>query len=456
LTISNREEQYSRRLHRVFLGIVVEPDNNGATRSTPGQSIGTEATGLAALLDQLNRDQEVVARVIAEAVRREVKEYTAFTGPEQFAYVVDDTQGHLQTFVRCAPSGRMPDAGELSFITSLAQLRAAAGFPLEAMLHAFRVGHRVLWDWLVDQVEDGRKGEVALAITPFMHEYLGVVTRRLTETYVEAVRTSVADADKDRRDLFEALLRREEPWRTQPLAQALGIESDVQYVVIVARVGSSEPSGRNELLRRAADVMRRRLLAAGAEALPILREDEVVLLVPWAADHRRVLRTAVEPTAVSLAQMYGGRLVAGGSMACDGLAEVSRGYQEARLAMERAAATGAFVALADASLYESLLALCGPSLQRRLPSWVGELAAEGAPEQSDLIRTLLSYLGANLSIERTARELFVHPNTVRYRLRRLSKLTGLDVASFYDLVDLVTAVRLLPPGQGNARDAGQE
>ena len=35
-----------------------------------------------------------------------------------------------------------------------------------------------------------------------------------------------------------------------------------------------------------------------------------MLLVPWATDHRRILRTAVEPAAVSLAQMYGARLVA--------------------------------------------------------------------------------------------------------------------------------------------------
>jgi sugar diacid utilization regulator len=429
----------------------VEPDNESATGATSDCSVGPEATSLAWLLDELSRKQELVARMIGAAVRREVREYVAFTGADQFADVVDDTRDHLETFVRCAPSGRMPDAEELSFISTLAQLRAAAGFPLEAMLHAFRVGHRVLWDWLIDQVEDRRKGEVALAITPFMHEYLGVVTRRLTETYVEAVQTSVADADKNRRDLFEALLRGEDPRRTRSLAQALGIESDVEYVVIVASVGSSESASRNELLRRAEGVMRRRLLAAGAEAFPILREDEVVLLVSWAADHRRILRTAIEPAAVSLAQMYGARLVAGGSMACDGLGEVSRGYQEARLAMERAAATGAFVALADASLYESLLALGGPSVQRRLPPWAGDLAAEGAPERSDLIRTLLAYIAANMSIERTARELFVHPNTVRYRLRRLSKVTGLDVASFYDLVELVTAVRLLPALPGSAR-----
>ena len=38
--------------------------------------------------------------------------------------------------------------------------------------------------------------------------------------------------------------------------------------------------------------------------------------------------------------------------------------------------------------------------------------------------TLTSYLDASGSIEGAARALFVHPNTVRYRLRRVSEVTG--------------------------------
>ncbi len=83
-------------------------------------------------------------------------------------------------------------------------------------------------------------------------------------------------------------------------------------------------------------------------------------------------------------------------------------------------------------------------MQGRLPPWANQLRADGAPERNELVRTLLTYIAADLSIERAARELFVHPNTIRYRLRRLSTLTGLDVRRFFDLVELVTAVRLLP------------
>jgi hypothetical protein len=48
------------------------------------------------------------------------------------------------------------------------------------------------------------------------------------------------------------------------------------------------------------------------------------------------------------------------------------------------------------------------------------LRAAGAP----LLDTLTTYLEQGSSLEATARLLFVHPNTVRYRLRRVTELTG--------------------------------
>jgi DNA-binding PucR family transcriptional regulator len=49
--------------------------------------------------------------------------------------------------------------------------------------------------------------------------------------------------------------------------------------------------------------------------------------------------------------------------------------------------------------------------------------AEHSPE---LLETLGSYLETGRSLESTARDLFVHPNTVRYRLKRISEIIGWD------------------------------
>jgi DNA-binding PucR family transcriptional regulator len=56
-----------------------------------------------------------------------------------------------------------------------------------------------------------------------------------------------------------------------------------------------------------------------------------------------------------------------------------------------------------------------------LISDVYEPLVAGGPS---LVETLTTYLEQGSSLEATARMLFVHPNTVRYRLRRVTELTG--------------------------------
>src|ERR1700748_198357 len=62
-----------------------------------------------------------------------------------------------------------------------------------------------------------------------------------------------------------------------------------------------------------------------------------------------------------------------------------------------------------------------PDARSRLISQVYEPLLAGG---SALVDTLTTYLEQGSSLEATARMLFVHPNTVRYRLRRVTELTG--------------------------------
>ena len=61
---------------------------------------------------------------------------------------------------------------------------------------------------------------------------------------------------------------------------------------------------------------------------------------------------------------------------------------------------------------------------------------------SDLVTTLWSYLDNGRSLEATARELFVHPNTVRYRLKRVSDVIGWDATGAREALILQAALIL--------------
>jgi hypothetical protein len=61
---------------------------------------------------------------------------------------------------------------------------------------------------------------------------------------------------------------------------------------------------------------------------------------------------------------------------------------------------------------------------RLLSEVYGPLAQAGG----DLLATAAAYLDAGGSVEGTARDLFVHANTVRYRIRKVHDLVGLDLS----------------------------
>jgi DNA-binding PucR family transcriptional regulator len=82
--------------------------------------------------------------------------------------------------------------------------------------------------------------------------------------------------------------------------------------------------------------------------------------------------------------------------------------------------------------------------------------------ETELVRTLESFLDADGNVAKTAERLFTHRHTIRYRLDRAKELTGgLDVSSTDGRERLslgLKAMRVLgiqPPG-GPAREAGTE
>jgi hypothetical protein len=65
-----------------------------------------------------------------------------------------------------------------------------------------------------------------------------------------------------------------------------------------------------------------------------------------------------------------------------------------------------------------------------------------ATNSPELLETLGRYLESGRSLESTARELFVHPNTVRYRLKRISEIIGWDATGAREAFILQVAMVL--------------
>ena len=140
------------------------------------------------------------------------------------------------------------------------------------------------------------------------------------------------------------------------------------------------------------------------------------------------------------------RLCVGVSSAAS-LQALSGALEEARYARRLAEARRTPVAVVTADEVTShviLLATVPDDVRRTFATRVlGPVLAYDERTDAGLARTLETFLGCSGSWSRTAEALHVHVNTVRYRIQRVEELTGRDLSSFEDRVDVFLALRSL-------------
>lgn len=99
------------------------------------------------------------------------------------------------------------------------------------------------------------------------------------------------------------------------------------------------------------------------------------------------------------------------------------------------------VDLALAGSHELLASVPEPVLRSFTDRLLGPLAEYDALHNAELLPTLRSFLACDGSWSACAARLYVHVNTVRYRISRVEALTGRDLSALADRVDFFLALR---------------
>ncbi|MGZ8749887.1 MAG: PucR family transcriptional regulator [Pseudonocardia sp.] len=229
-------------------------------------------------------------------------------------------------------------------------------------------------------------------------EARGTWDARLEALVVDAVVRG--PGDNGRGDDGDALVSR---------AAALGWEPSVPVRVVVGTAPA--PSSAAEQLAE----LRRQGVRTGRPVLAALQGTRLVVVRAEPADPG-----APAGDAVALGPFGAGPVVIGPR--ATGLTGAHASAREALAGLRAAAGRpdAPRPVAADDLLPER--ALCGdPAAHRRLvDSVVTPLVAAGG----ELLRTLAVYVEGGGALEACARALYVHPNTVRYRLRRIGEITG--------------------------------
>jgi hypothetical protein len=206
--------------------------------------------------------------------------------------------------------------------------------------------------------------------------------------------------------VVDSLVRGEIDEGLQSWASALNWSSS-PVAVIVGSVDGSEPEGLIDEMRA---IVRR----SGFDLLAGVHGSRLVVVLGGTADP------------LAAARQLAGRFGAGPVVVGPALGDLQSATRSAAAALSGLRASAGWPDSPRPVMADDLLperALDGDAEARaELVSEVYEPLRRGG---SALLDTVITYLEQGSSLEATARLLFVHPNTVRYRLRRVSELTGL-------------------------------
>ena len=258
------------------------------------------------------------------------------------------------------------------------------------------------------------------------------------------------------------------PAEIASLMRAAGLPPDGRYLVAAVTAEADRVTGPNSERWRC-DLAGELAWPAAEDALVAPLGDEIVVLVPAPGDrapgespgespdggapaaHRFAATIrAAQPVVESDRSRI--RLAVGVSGPAESVTALPGALHEAgsarRLAALRLAGLDGTSAISvvtsdEVTSHELLLATVPGSVLRSFRErLLGPLLAYDDQHRAELLPTLREFLACSGSWNACAVRMYVHVNTVRYRIRRIEELTGRDLSRLDDQVDFFLALRI--------------
>jgi hypothetical protein len=402
-------------------------------------------TGLERVAEMLGARRAELAEQSLREIRDAIPAYAAIDDPAILADVTEHVAENHDALRASLVRGLPVTAEDLAFIRPHAALRARRGVPIEDFLHAFRIGHRVIWDAILQLAEeDVAARSAALLAAKHVIEFIDYASTNAAQTYLEAQQALLAEGDRVRRDLLEDLLAGREPAPGPRLgaARAAGLDTGRRCLLIAAVPVT--PLEDAFALRAAASRLAR---AAGGALRPlaVVRQDEIVLVRALGGEDERKLTAPITDAQRELAAAGTG-LAIGVSTAFETTAGLPEAYAEACVAVEALGSAGGVMALPELSTLDYLTLRGDATAKRLIAPSVRRFVEEDAASGGALTTTLLAYAAANLNAKAAAQNLYIHVNTAHHRLARIEEKTGCDLRDLADVQELLIAIKLAGSG----------
>ena len=403
------------------------PTRRPSSLTVNGHTVGTDvdeqvqgiASELASRVDEL-------AHAVACAVRAEVAFYKS-TSVVTNDELLTSSAENLRFALKCLETA---DGFDTSPAVATGSKRAAAGVPLPAVMDAYRIASHQLWDAVVQiaTTQPDVSRDVLIQATTRIWHIQDAYTDAMTSAYRQQTTHQVLEDEAERAALTEALLdgRNLTDYAVWEVAQLLRLPISGPYVVIAANcptVGKQALPGITAMLRSADIFSAWRLLPdiqiGIAHVSTESKRDAVVELL----ERQATTRVGVSPP-------------------FNDLTDTAQALRYARVALNtRSSRTGGVTVFEDSLL--AVAAVSAPEVTNKVAAIIlGQFDDLSSEEKGVLFETFRVWLAQKGSTANTAAQLYLHPNTVRHRLRRIEEHTGRSLAVPDQLAELCLAFEI--------------
>lgn len=318
------------------------------------------------------------------------------------------------------------------------RLKAELGIPLPALLHAYRLGGRFIWDRLLAAATDEGRATELLYLASDIWQIIDDHSGAAAEAYRATVEDRAHRDSTARSAMLTTLLDGSVTAapRAAEIVRVLRLDGTGPLVVVTVE---TEPGDGSAGLPPAV-AGRLRTLGVTAEWTRLAGAVAGLLCLPG----DRALPAVIETlTAAATCRI-------GISRAFRAPADAGRAWREAQVAV-RCLPAGGNGAHAYGSSPIALLVASAPDAAADMARSVFA-ALDGLPpaEHATLLDTLETWFSAGGSTTKAAELLHCHRNTVLYRLNRIGELTGRHTADAVGSAELYAALRAVRQGAATA------
>lgn len=221
-------------------------------------------------------------------------------------------------------------------------------------------------------------------------------------------------------------------------AKKLHIETEVKRIVYIVETQNEKDSNAYEILRT--------LFPPKSKDFITAVDEKNIIIVKQIKDtdtHEDIMRVAstmldmLNTEAMSRVHISVGTVI-------DEIKEVSKSYKEAKMALDVGKifySEKNIVAYSNLGIGRLIYQLPLPLCKMYIREIFGNKSLDNF--EDEMLTTINKFFENNLNVSETSRQLFIHRNTLVYRLDKIQKQTGLDIRIFEDSITFKIAMMVV-------------